>query len=325
MSIIRNTSNILSTAFSSGNYRHVALSISGSTHILYLDGSAVAVKYDADNIFSIYTSTIQNLYIGCASDLSYGYTGSIDDFKIWNRALTAYEINAVGGTNTNTNLITNYLFTSVNASNQTPNTATGSPVYDFSVPVNSINTTPSPYPSFIGTTSLKISNNNSYLINIPNATASYTVGVWFYMTSYGLYTAVLSCGTTDGFNSGTIMAYSGGSNIQMYSPGTVIFANIQNVITMNTWGFLSWSVTPSGTNSSVSILLQYYGATSPTYSNTTTVTGLYTAPYYFRLGQQMLPANTNYTSSGYFSNFQYYNTAYTLSQMANLFNSNSIN
>jgi len=90
-----NPSSTISTAFSSGNYRHIALSISGSIHTLYLDGSVVAVNSNAGNIFSIYNSAIQDLYIGCAGDLSYGYTGIIDDFKIWNRALPASDISTL--------------------------------------------------------------------------------------------------------------------------------------------------------------------------------------------------------------------------------------
>ena len=82
----------ISDAFNAGNYRHVALSISGTIHTLYLDGSAVAVNPTAGNIFSLYTSAIEGLYIGCAGDLSYGYTGIIDDFKIWNRALPVEDI-----------------------------------------------------------------------------------------------------------------------------------------------------------------------------------------------------------------------------------------
>jgi hypothetical protein len=90
-----NPSSTISTAFSSGNYRHIALSISGTIHTLYLDGSAVAVNSNAGDIFSIYNSAIQDLYIGCAGDLSYGYTGTIDDFKIWNRALPIADINNI--------------------------------------------------------------------------------------------------------------------------------------------------------------------------------------------------------------------------------------
>jgi hypothetical protein len=83
------------STFASGTYRHVAFSISGTTHTLYLDGSAVAINTNAGNVFASYTSAINNLYIGCAGDLSYGYTGIIDDFKIFNRALPARDISAI--------------------------------------------------------------------------------------------------------------------------------------------------------------------------------------------------------------------------------------
>lgn len=88
-------STTISNAFSSGIYRHVALSISGTIHTLYLDGQVVATNTNAGNIFSIYTSEIQNLYIGCAGDLSYGFTGLIDDFKIFNRTLPLADISAI--------------------------------------------------------------------------------------------------------------------------------------------------------------------------------------------------------------------------------------
>jgi hypothetical protein len=81
--------------FTETKYRHVALSISGTTHTLYLDGSAVVTNQNAGNIFASYTSTINNLYIGCAGDLSYGYNGMIDDFKIWNRTLSTADISAI--------------------------------------------------------------------------------------------------------------------------------------------------------------------------------------------------------------------------------------
>jgi len=83
------------TAFSSGTYRHVALSISGTVHTLYLDGSMVAQNLSGGNVFASYSSAISNVYIGCAGDLSYGLTGAIDDFKIWNRALPATDISAI--------------------------------------------------------------------------------------------------------------------------------------------------------------------------------------------------------------------------------------
>ena len=91
MSIVPAT---LPRAFTTQYYRHIALTISGSTHTLYLDGSVVAVNPDGENVLS-YSPAIQNMYIGCAGDLSYGFTGLIDDFKVWNRALPLADISAI--------------------------------------------------------------------------------------------------------------------------------------------------------------------------------------------------------------------------------------
>ena len=79
----------------SGTYRHVALSISGTWHTLYFDGVQVAQNLNGGNVFASYTSTIPNIFIGCAADLSYPFTGAIDDFKIWNRVLVPADINAI--------------------------------------------------------------------------------------------------------------------------------------------------------------------------------------------------------------------------------------
>jgi hypothetical protein len=95
MSITGYNPATVSTALTAGTYRHVALSISGTVHSLYLDGSMVAQNIAAGNVFASYTSAIPRIYIGCAGDLSYGLTGSIDDFKIWNRTLVATDISAI--------------------------------------------------------------------------------------------------------------------------------------------------------------------------------------------------------------------------------------
>jgi hypothetical protein len=88
-------SYVLNNLFTSAYYRHVALTISGSTHTLYLDNSAIVQNTNAPNIFNYYPSTFSNIYIGSAADLSYGYTGYIDDFKIWNSALVASDISSI--------------------------------------------------------------------------------------------------------------------------------------------------------------------------------------------------------------------------------------
>ena len=78
----------------SSSYRHVAITISSNILTLYLDGSAIAVN-PLKSFFNYYPSTISKLSIGSAADLSYGYTGYIDDFKVFNRALPPSDISAI--------------------------------------------------------------------------------------------------------------------------------------------------------------------------------------------------------------------------------------
>jgi len=85
-------STTLTTLDNSNNYHHVVLSISGTTHTLYLDGQQIAQNTNAINIFQYYPASISNLFIGSAADLTYGFNGAIDDFRIYNRALIISDI-----------------------------------------------------------------------------------------------------------------------------------------------------------------------------------------------------------------------------------------
>jgi hypothetical protein len=79
---------------SADGFHHLVYSISGTTHTLFLDNSAIAVNISGGNVFSSY-STISNLFCGIAGDLSFGYTGYIDDFKVYNRALVSSDVSAI--------------------------------------------------------------------------------------------------------------------------------------------------------------------------------------------------------------------------------------
>lgn len=93
MSQVINTT--LSKAINSEDgFHHLVYSISGTTHTLFLDNSAIAVNINGGNIFSTYPN-IKNLFWGIAGDLSYGYTGYIDNFKVYNRALTTTDVSAI--------------------------------------------------------------------------------------------------------------------------------------------------------------------------------------------------------------------------------------
>jgi hypothetical protein len=88
----------LSKAITSADgFHHLVYSISGTTHTLFLDNSAIAVNVSGGNIFSSY-QTITNLFCGIAGDLSYGYSGYIDDFKVFNRALFLTDVSAIYNT-----------------------------------------------------------------------------------------------------------------------------------------------------------------------------------------------------------------------------------
>ena len=85
----------LPKAITSGDgFHHLVYSISGNTHTLFLDNSAIAVNISGGNILTEYPS-ISNLFCGIAGDMSYGYTGYIDDFKVFNRALTTTDVSAI--------------------------------------------------------------------------------------------------------------------------------------------------------------------------------------------------------------------------------------
>jgi hypothetical protein len=80
--------------FNSGTYHHVVLSISGTTHTLYLDGSMVAQNTNAGNIFAAYSSFNQ-LKIGCDGSMQYGFSGKIEDFRIYTRPLLQADVSAL--------------------------------------------------------------------------------------------------------------------------------------------------------------------------------------------------------------------------------------
>jgi hypothetical protein len=88
----------MSAITSADGFHHLVYSISGTTHTVFLDGSAVSVNTNGTNVFSTFPN-ISNLLIGTAADLSFGYTGFIDDFKIFNRALGSTEVSTIYSTN----------------------------------------------------------------------------------------------------------------------------------------------------------------------------------------------------------------------------------
>lgn len=82
-------------AFTTGAWHHVAITQSGNTATLYIDGAAAATNTGATLNPSGLGATTQN-YIGKSQFSSDPYlNGSVDDFRIYSRALSSAEISAI--------------------------------------------------------------------------------------------------------------------------------------------------------------------------------------------------------------------------------------
>lgn len=244
------------STLASGTYRHVALSISGTIHSLYLDGSMVAQTLSGGNVFASYTSAISNLYIGCAGDLSYGLTGSIDDFKVWNRALPATDISAIFYANyvpikeitvPTTGLINYYKFNEAAGATQIIDSVSGSNSTKF-LTGSSTNIT-------FGTTG-KINNcmffNNSSAntsgivipnINFPNSLNRATGSILFWIYPLGFVTSTTINNNIYALNiQGGIYAYIGlnSSNSIIYNGTTIV----STALTLNTWSHVALTFSP---------------------------------------------------------------------------------
>lgn len=92
------------TAFPTGVWKHVAVTISGSTGKLYVDGVQIATNTSMTLNPSSLGNTTQN-WIGRSEFSGDPYfNGQIDDFRIYSRALSASEISALYGGTTVTDL-----------------------------------------------------------------------------------------------------------------------------------------------------------------------------------------------------------------------------
>ena len=109
------TTTLTKQISSADGFHHLVYSISGTTHTVFLDGSSVSINTNGGNISSIFP-TISNLFFGTAGDLSYGYTGYIDDVKIYNRALTVTDVSAIYNANVAS---TNGVFNNISAAGKT--------------------------------------------------------------------------------------------------------------------------------------------------------------------------------------------------------------
>lgn len=87
---------INASALATGLWKHVAVTLSGTTGILYVDGAEVARNSSMTYKPSSLGSTSSN-FIGKSQFSDPFLNGLVDDFKIYNRALSASEISTIAG------------------------------------------------------------------------------------------------------------------------------------------------------------------------------------------------------------------------------------
>jgi hypothetical protein len=174
--------NEYNTLFSSGKYYHAVLCISGNTQSIYLNGNLVALYNDTQNILSTYNN-INQVNIGCSGNSNSAFSGYLDDFRIYNYAMTSTQISNMY--RLNRNLIVHYPFDS-SLNRTTANYATM--IYDASFVGNSATISDVSGTYAFGTGALQLTNPStgnatSYVksrtpISISNQTNELSISLW---------------------------------------------------------------------------------------------------------------------------------------------------
>ena len=156
--------------FKSGDFHHVAISISGTIHTLYLDGIQVAQNISGGNIFS-YSSNIKNAIIGASKDRYNAFQGNIGDVRVYNYAINSTQVSNLY---LDRNLVNYYKFNTFNKMN-IPNYATL--VYDASLVGNAIINNNTLY---LQNTTNSSTSQYVYAVppNIPRVTSGLTISAW---------------------------------------------------------------------------------------------------------------------------------------------------
>ena len=108
MSLQNINSYTYTPGFTQGQYHNAILCISGNVQSLYLDGILVGSTSTANNILSYYPN-INQILLGCAGDKSNGFTGYLDDFRMYNYAFNSSQVSTLYS---NRNIIAYYPFDS---------------------------------------------------------------------------------------------------------------------------------------------------------------------------------------------------------------------
>ena len=185
MSLQNINSYTYSPGFSQGDqYHNAILCISGNVQSIYLDGVLVGSTTTASNILSYYP-TINQILLGCAGDKSNGFTGYLDDFRMYSYAFNPSQVSNLYS---NRNVVAYYPFDSCfnNVENNIVTTGNNTTLsYDATL-VGNASISNSTYQ--VGTGSLNLTNTagtasttyiNSTCGFAPNATTGLSISLWF--------------------------------------------------------------------------------------------------------------------------------------------------
>ena len=171
-----------SPGFQLGQYHNAVLCISGNVQNLYLDGTLIATKTGTTNVLANY-STINQILIGCAGDKSSGFSGYLDDFRMYNYTLNQAQVSNLY---VNRNIVAYYPFDN-SLNGQTPNYATLT--YDANIVGNAATISTSTNSYKIGNGALQLTNTGSaksYVTSSSGFSTSATNGIsislWFKTT-----------------------------------------------------------------------------------------------------------------------------------------------
>jgi len=226
--------NTISSAFSSGTWYHIAFTTQPSSYMkLYVNGALVGtstVLIPANAAFSAGQITL--LSIGCQTSGWGNFKGYVDDFRIYNRALSATEIAQIAG---------NYLY-DVQAAN--PLTPTGTMQY-----VGGRVATQALYLANEGNVLATTTKASNYAQFSSLSTAQpLSVAGWFYVTKAplsGNLSTIWEFGTTSTESVQLTSAYVSTSQLLIYpwaGNGSTLDGTVMNI---NTWYHMVVTYVPS--------------------------------------------------------------------------------
>ena len=250
------------TLINTGTWRHIAVTLSGTTAIIYVDG-----EFDSSGTVGVPTANTVDQTIGASYSPWYFLKGFIDDVAIYNRALSEYEVQAIYS------LVAYYPFNG-NANDESGNGNDGT-VYGATLTMDRFGNVDSAY-SFDGV--------DDY-IRIPDSTSlditgDLTISAWINTSEnfHIIFSNMLEVSPHDGYSlrisDGKVRFMSGGGNL--YS---------DTLINTGTWRHIA--VTLSGTTAIIYVDGEFDSSGTvgvPTANTVDQTIGASYSPWYFLKG-----------------------------------------